>query len=98
MPIESEIQSWISTAVASNENDDTPDAFAWRTDNVLKDWPQAMTYAQGRLLTSKTRPRIQFLQEELLPLTKYAGMILSSFPVGIHTIFGAGRPELVADP
>jgi len=70
---DSEIQSWISSARASDENADSCDVFAWRTESIFRDWPLAMTYAQKRLLTSKTKPRIQFLREELLSLAKHGG-------------------------
>jgi len=50
--------------------------FSWQRDNVLNDWPRSIKFAQGRLLTSKTRVRIQFLQEELLSLARHGGMWL----------------------
>jgi len=71
----SEIQSWIASSDTSNEatNGDTGDGLSWQRDNVLSDWPRSMQYAHGRLLTSKTRVRIQFLQEELLSLASHGG-------------------------
>ncbi|KAH7929550.1 ARM repeat-containing protein [Leucogyrophana mollusca] len=49
----------------------------WRRDRVLDDWPHAMKIAQSKLLTSSTRTRIQFLQEELLSLASHGNLSLS---------------------
>ena len=38
-----------------------------------------MQYAQERLLTSKTRIRIRFLQEELLSLARHGGEFAIQF-------------------
>jgi hypothetical protein len=69
----SEIQSWISSSNIVTSPDDSGDGVSWQRDNVLNDWPRAIEFAQARLLTSKTRIRIQFLQEELLSLAKHGG-------------------------
>jgi hypothetical protein len=54
-------------------NGDSGDGFSWQRDNVLNDWSRSIEFAQGRLLTSKTRIRVQFLQEELLSLARHGG-------------------------
>jgi hypothetical protein len=51
---------------------------SWTRDLVQEDWQKAMQIAQGRLLTSSTRIRLQFLQEELLWLATNGGMCCSS--------------------
>ncbi|KAG1831619.1 armadillo-type protein [Suillus variegatus] len=48
----------------------------WARDLVQEDWQKAMQIAQGRLLTSSTRIRLQFLQEELLWLANNGGLSL----------------------
>jgi hypothetical protein len=73
----SEVQSWISSSASGDiENDDSEDGLSWQRENVFNDWPRSMKFAQGRLLTSKTRIRVQFLQEELLSLATHGGMLL----------------------
>jgi hypothetical protein len=70
----SEIQSWIASNTSNNmTNGDSGDGFSWQRDNVLNDWSRSIEFAQGRLLTSKTRIRVQFLQEELLSLARHGG-------------------------
>ncbi|KAG1774599.1 armadillo-type protein [Suillus placidus] len=49
---------------------------SWARDLVQEDWQKAMQIAQGRLLTSSTRIRLQFLQEELLWLATNGGLSL----------------------
>ncbi|KAJ8595557.1 ARM repeat-containing protein [Rhizopogon salebrosus TDB-379] len=49
----------------------------WTRDLVREDWQKAMQVAQGKLLTSSTRIRLQFLQEELLWLATNGGLSLS---------------------
>lgn len=46
----------------------------WTRDLVQEDWQEAMQIAQRKLLTSSTRIRLQFLQEELLWLATNGGM------------------------
>jgi len=65
-----EIQSWIS---ASSSEPEAVKMFAWNKDHVLEDWQMAIMYAQDTLLTSRTKRRIQFLREELLPIASIAG-------------------------
>ncbi|KAG1731829.1 armadillo-type protein [Suillus paluster] len=48
----------------------------WTRDLVLEDWQKAMQIAQGKLLTSSTRIRRLFLQEELLWLATNGGLSL----------------------
>jgi hypothetical protein len=71
----SEIQSWIASSNTMNDiaNDDLGDGFSWQRDIVLNDWSRSIEFAQGKLLTSKTRIRVQFLQEELLSLARHGG-------------------------
>ncbi|KAH7908270.1 armadillo-type protein [Hygrophoropsis aurantiaca] len=61
--------------------DEMEDALAtgleWRRDRVLEDWPHAMQIAQRLLLTSSTKTRIQFLQEELTSLATHGDLSLS---------------------
>lgn len=73
----SEIQSWIASTSTSDENGDMTDTLFWRRDRVLNEWPQALEYAQSRLMTSKTKIRIQFLRDELLSLAKHGGESIS---------------------
>ncbi|KAG2360727.1 ARM repeat-containing protein [Suillus spraguei] len=49
---------------------------SWTRDLVQEDWQKAIQIAQGRLLTSSTRIRLQFLQEELLWLATNGGLSL----------------------
>ncbi|KAG1832884.1 armadillo-type protein [Suillus subalutaceus] len=49
---------------------------SWTRDLVLEDWQKAMQIAQGRLLTSSTRIRLQFLQDELIWLATNGGLSL----------------------
>ncbi|KAG1762385.1 armadillo-type protein [Suillus occidentalis] len=49
---------------------------SWTRDLVQEDWQKAMQIAQGRLLTSSTRIRLHFLQEELLWLATNGGLSL----------------------
>lgn len=71
----SEIQSWIATSNPSDENtnEDSQEGVSWQRDTVLRDWSKALEFAQGKLLTSKTKVRIQFLQDELLSLAQHGG-------------------------
>ncbi|KAF9496394.1 ARM repeat-containing protein [Pleurotus eryngii] len=71
----SDIQSWVASAEAPQELDGSDDS--WQRDRVLNEWPWAMQTAHQRLATSKTRPRIRFLKEELLFLAKHADLNLS---------------------
>jgi hypothetical protein len=73
----SDIQSWI--AGSGRPSDDEGTDFIWKRDRVLNDWDRSLEYAQTRLLTDRTKTRIEFLQEEILGLAKHAGMYLSSF-------------------
>jgi hypothetical protein len=67
-----DIQSWIATI---SDGGDTLQSFAWNKDNVLKEWPMAMIYAQMTLLTSATKRRIQFLSQELLFIATHSGWL-----------------------
>ncbi|OBZ65072.1 Translational activator GCN1 [Grifola frondosa] len=77
----SEIESWIaSTSTASDlsENSALSSALpAWRREKVLSDWPRALEAAQTHLLTSSTKLRIRFLQDELLVLARHGDLSLS---------------------
>jgi hypothetical protein len=75
----SEIQSWIASSNTSNEATNGDSGASWQRDNVFSDWPRSMQYAQERLLTSKTRIRIRFLQEELLSLARHGGEFAIQF-------------------
>ncbi|KAG2121247.1 armadillo-type protein [Suillus clintonianus] len=48
----------------------------WSRDLIQEDWQKVMQIAQGNLLTSSTRIRLQFLQEELLWLATNGGLSL----------------------
>jgi hypothetical protein len=72
---ETDIESWLVSTIASNEMDDEDKGGQmWTRDLVREDWQKAMQVAQGKLLTSSTRIRLQFLQEELLWLATNGGM------------------------
>ncbi|KAL0955554.1 hypothetical protein HGRIS_001793 [Hohenbuehelia grisea] len=71
----SEIQSWISST-STAPTDDTPDD-SWQRDRVLQDWSKAIEIAHARLMNSRTKHRVQFLQDELLSLAKHADLNLS---------------------
>ncbi|KAJ3552008.1 hypothetical protein NM688_g4384 [Phlebia brevispora] len=74
----SEIDSWIaSTSSISDDHDNESSSPEWRRDMVLANWNDAIRIAQNRLYTSSTKSRIQFLQEELLPLAKFGDHTLS---------------------
>ncbi|KAF7798833.1 hypothetical protein EIP86_010059 [Pleurotus ostreatoroseus] len=71
------IESWVaSTSSVSDDRDNELNPSGWRRELVLSDWDQAMKIAQRKLYTSSTKSRIQFLQEELLPLAKSDGGLL----------------------
>lgn len=71
------IASWVaSTSSVSDDRDNELNPSGWRRELVLSDWDQAMNIAQRKLYTSSTKSRIQFLQEELLPLAKSDGKLL----------------------
>ncbi|KIK38679.1 hypothetical protein CY34DRAFT_809070, partial [Suillus luteus UH-Slu-Lm8-n1] len=57
-------------------DDEDTSGQSWTRDLVQEDWQKAMQIAQGRLLTSSTRIRLQFLQEELLWLATNGGLSL----------------------
>ncbi|KAG2015263.1 translational activator GCN1 [Coprinopsis cinerea AmutBmut pab1-1] len=79
----SEIQSWIAqTGPAGADDNGNSDGegggeYVWRRDRVLKDWDRSLEYAQTRLLGDKTKPRVQFLREEVLGLARHADLSLS---------------------
>ncbi|KAJ8518630.1 hypothetical protein ONZ45_g4322 [Pleurotus djamor] len=74
----SAIESWTASTESVQEYDDLDDVHeSWQRDRVLKEWTWAMQVAHQRLATSKTRPRIRFLKEELLILAKHADLNLS---------------------
>lgn len=45
----------------------------WYKDEVSEDWTGALETAKARLMTSSTRTRLEFLRDELLPLSKHGG-------------------------
>jgi hypothetical protein len=49
---------------------------SWQRDRVLQEWPTAMESARTQLLTSKTKTRIEFLEDQLLSLVRHAGKFL----------------------
>ncbi|KAA1470496.1 ARM repeat-containing protein [Dentipellis sp. KUC8613] len=51
--------------------------YIWQRERVSDEWPQALEHARRQLLTSKTRVRVNFLQEGLLPLAKHENLSLS---------------------
>jgi hypothetical protein len=69
----SEIQSWLSSASTSDDGEFNGDRPSWQRDRVLNDWQKSMEYAQSVILRDKTKPRVQFLQDELLSLAKHGG-------------------------
>jgi len=70
-----DIESWLVSTIPSNKMDDEDKSGQlWTRDLVQEDWQKAMQIAHGKLLTSSTRIRLQFLQEELLWLTTNGGM------------------------
>lgn len=71
----SEIQSWISSAGAGENGEESTDQVFWQRDRVLSDWPGFIEYAQTKLLVGKTKSRIQFLREELLTLARNGGKL-----------------------
>lgn len=68
----SDIQSWIAGSGRPTSDEETD--FIWKRDRVLNDWDRSLEYAQTRLLTDRTKTRIEFLREEILGLAKHAGM------------------------
>lgn len=80
----SEIQSWIASSNTSDDitNGDSQHETSWQRDSVLKDWTKAMDFAQRKLLTSKTKVRLQFLQDELLSLARHGGESRSDGQLG----------------
>jgi hypothetical protein len=88
-----DIASWISSASASTADVDDMDSdglsaadFVWQRERVADDWTEALGYAYGMLLSSKTSSRVQFLQEELVPLAQHEGAC-SSFRLLIYIFY-----------
>lgn len=80
----SDIESWIASTSTSSptvdsENPEGSASNGWRRELVLSDWQAAMDAARRKLLTSSTKIRIRFLQEELLYIAQHCGMCRASF-------------------
>lgn len=95
----SEIQSWISSAGAGENGEESTDQVFRQRDRVMSDWPGFIEYAQTKLLVGKTKSRIQFLREELLTLGRNGGKFaqvitshrldLASNRLGFNANFGS---------
>lgn len=69
-----DISSWAS-ATEPLDNGDDGESRIWQKGQAFtpEEWSRAAELARGKLLTSRTGVRIQFLKEELLPLAKNGG-------------------------
>ncbi|EKM53603.1 uncharacterized protein PHACADRAFT_125439 [Phanerochaete carnosa HHB-10118-sp] len=78
----SDIESWIaststSSPTADGENLNGHRLSGWRRDLVVNDWQAALLAARRLLLTSSTKTRTWFLQEELLYIARNCDLTLS---------------------
>ncbi|KAL5483042.1 GCN1 [Sanghuangporus weigelae] len=68
-----DIENWIASSTTSQLDDDDREAEAagdtYTLDRARKDWSGFLQYAQSRLLSSRTKERVAFLTEQLLPIT-----------------------------
>lgn len=74
-----DIESWIASTSASSPAEDKENyggngSSCWRRDMVLNDWQAALAAARRALLSSSTKTRIRFLQDELLYIAQHCGM------------------------
>ena len=67
----SDIQAWIAS---TEVDDDSAEAGLTHWQDAQKNWNRFFELSKAILLSSKTKSRIQFLAEELLPLCKNAGI------------------------
>ena len=68
-----EIQSWITASEGLDGEEELTTAFRWDSLNERSNWPSFLDYAKGRLLTSSTKTRIEFLTNRLSPLAARGG-------------------------
>ncbi|KIY43656.1 translational activator GCN1 [Fistulina hepatica ATCC 64428] len=71
-----DIQSWISSTHAGHGGDGGS-ALVWRRDRVLQEWSKSLEVACNQLMSSSTKSRVYFLQNELLPLARLEDLTLS---------------------
>ena len=71
------VHSWVSqSAISFDDTFNHPAAngtFAWTPDNVAENWPEALSRAGKVLMTGRTKVRVSFMTEQLVPLAKHAG-------------------------
>lgn len=73
-----EIQSWVAASEAPDGDDELTASFRWDSLNEDSSWPSFLGYAQGQLMTSSTKMRIEFLTNRLSPLAARGGTHASS--------------------
>jgi hypothetical protein len=69
----SDISSWVTSSSSLGPDEDSDHQNEWQKDRVLSHWPAAMEFAQRVLLKDRTKVRIAFLRNDILPLAKHAG-------------------------
>ena len=67
-----DIEQWIGST-SLDEMESAEGSYIWHRDRVLEQWSPGLEYAHNKWLTSKTSVRVQFLQEELLSLSRRDG-------------------------
>lgn len=68
-----EIQSWITASEGADNDEDEVPTFQWTDIHEESRWPTFLEYAKGKILTSSTKRRIEFLEERLTPLSLRGG-------------------------
>jgi hypothetical protein len=71
------IHSWVSQSdITFDDTFNHPAAdgtFTWTPDSVAENWPEALSCAAKVLMTGRTKVRVSFMTEQLVPLAKHAG-------------------------
>ena len=92
----SDISSWVTSSSSLGPDEDSDHQNEWQKDRVLGHWPAAMEFAQRVLLKDRTKIRIAFLRNDILPLAKHAGEDVFDFPCLLE-LMPLDRPFLVTD-
>ena len=70
-----DIESWIASTEGNSDDEGNGTAEGW--ESAIEDWPGFMKIAQGQLLSSSTKSRVDFIESRLLPLAKHAGGLIN---------------------
>jgi len=68
-----DIESWAAQTTTMEEDyEESSQMLSWQ--QALSSWPEFIAHARKTLLSSKTKSRILFIEDELIPLVKSTGM------------------------